>query len=67
MSQPSSDLVDFGAELQPGPEMQDPGMMAPPTPVRKQGFSIYTIMLILSFTFLTVATILLFINVGNFK
>ena len=66
MSQPSSDFGDFGAELPVSDEMQNSGFV-PQTPVRKQGFSIYTIMLILSFTFLTVATILLFINVGKFN
>lgn len=36
-------------------------------PVKKQGFSIYTVMLIMSFVFLTVAAILIFMELGRLK
>lgn len=38
---------------------------APPPAYRKQGFSIYSVMLILSFVFLLTAAILLFIDSGS--
>ena len=44
-----------------------PQQMAPPPPqYRKQDFSIYSIMLILSFLFLTIAAILFFIDAGKY-
>jgi hypothetical protein len=72
MSQASSDLDDpFGnALVETGAE--DQGMMtsaemAPPPPqYRKQGFSIYSVMLILSFVFLMTAAIMFFVNAGKF-
>jgi len=43
------------------------GSMAPPPPAyRKQGFSIYTVMLILSFVFLATAAIMFFIDAGKY-
>lgn len=64
MSQPSSDQPDFGEELVESPEMAAP---APPAPVyRKKGFTIYTVFLILSFSFLLIASILLYLNNGKF-
>ena len=36
-------------------------------PIKKQGFSIYTVMLIMSFVFLTVAAILIFMELGRLK
>lgn len=65
MSQPSSDLDNLGGDLQP--VEQEPQLAAPPAPVRKQGFTFYTVMMIMSFTFLTIATILLFIEVSKFN
>lgn len=41
-----------------------PTVPAPPA-YRKQGFSIYSVMLILSFVFLTTAAILFFIDAGS--
>ncbi len=42
--------------------------MVPQEPTyRKQGFSIYTVMLILSFVCLAAASILLLINVGKYN
>lgn len=35
-------------------------------PVMKQPFSIYTVLLILSFVFLTAAAIMFFMNAGNY-
>ncbi len=40
-----------------------PGNLPEPTKFRKQGFSIYSIMLILSFVFLVTAIVLLFMEV----
>ena len=48
-----------------GVEGQAPVPAAPN--YRKQGFSIYTVMLILSFVFLIVALILLFMEVDRFS
>ena len=47
-----------------GGEPQTPAAPAAPT-YRKQGFSIYTVMLILSFVFLITAMILLFMEVDR--
>ena len=68
MSQPNSDLEnDFvTAEV----SSEDDALIAqaaPPAPqYRKQGFSIYTMMLILSFLFLTTAGIMFYINTGSY-
>ena len=67
MSQPSSDLVDFGGELTEQQPAEVAEMSAPAPVYRKQGFSIYSVMLILSFVFLLVASIILFINVGKYN
>lgn len=68
MSQPSSDLNDPGLEFEtydPAVEGQMPE--APPAPVyRPQGFSIYTVMLIISFVCLLIATILFFNASGRY-
>ena len=47
----------------------DAGTVAsrPAAPVKKQGFSIYTVMLIMSFVFLTVAAILIFMELGRLQ
>ena len=65
-----------GGELSEIPMESDAGMMeggestAPQTPpapqYRKQGFGIYTMMLLLSFLFLLIATILFFVEAGKF-
>ena len=36
-------------------------------PIKKQGFSIYTVMLIMSFVFLTTAAIMAFIELGRLQ
>ena len=64
MSQPSSDFetgeVGF-EEAYDQPQVESPG---PPAAAqyRQRGFSIYTVMLILSFVFLMIAAIVLFIE-----
>ena len=55
-------LMDDGAEQSMVPESQ----IAPPPAYQKQGFSIYTVMLILSFVFLTIAAIMYFIDAGKY-
>lgn len=69
MSQPSSDLPDFGEEMVALPE-DGSQSMAPASPAvvyRKKGFTIYTVFLIMSFAFLLISAILLFLNAGNFQ
>ena len=68
MSQPSSDFEAgvTGAQFQEVGESAEPTPIAPKAPVyRKQGFSIYSVMLILSFVFLTAAAIVLFMQVDK--
>ncbi len=43
------------------------GVASKQAAVKKQGFSIYTVMLIMSFVFLTVAAILIFMELGRLK
>ena len=43
------------------------GVATKQPPIKKQGFSIYTVMLIMSFVFLTVAAILIFMELGRLK
>ncbi|MDG1873352.1 MAG: hypothetical protein P8J27_05550 [Mariniblastus sp.] len=73
MSQASSDLDDpfANATVEAGPEdgmiSEEPVGMAPPPPqYRKQDFSIYSILLILSFVFLMFAAIMFFIEAGKY-
>ena len=72
MSQPSSDLEfdapEFAESLDSSFEEDQPSVpAAPPAPrYRKQGFSIYTIMLILSFVCLLAGTILMFVEAGKY-
>ncbi len=69
MSQASSDFDDdFGGAMieADGDEGVEMPMVAPPPAYRKQGFSIYTVMLILSFVFLTIASIMFFIDAGKY-
>jgi hypothetical protein len=73
MSQASSDLDDpFGnavVEADAGGDygtMSEEGMVAPAPQYRKQGFSIYSVMLILSFVFLMASAIMFFVNAGKF-
>lgn len=62
MSQPSS--IDEPMFDQPGDDASQP-MLTEPTPqYKKQGFSVYTMMLLLSFLFLTTASILFFSYAG---
>ena len=76
MSPPNSEQIldesAFGdGELTPLEDSQIQAEAAEPivpAPVyRKQGFSIYTVMLILSFVFLLTAMIFLFIEAGRFQ
>lgn len=72
MSQANSDFADdiFG-DAMAGGGLEEQGMVAEP-PVepapkyRKQGFSIYSVMLILSFIFLTAAAIMFFIDAEKY-
>ena len=72
MSQANSDFGDdaFGdAVMDSGFEEQGLAPSEPVVPVtqyRKQGFSIYTVMLILSFVFLTTAAIMFFVDAGKY-
>ncbi len=79
MSPPNSDdlfgddggggaLIEMPADDDGGISMPAEPMAAPSTPsvVRKQSFSIYSMMLILSFLFLLVATILFFSDAGKY-
>ena len=72
MSQASSDFGDdaFGGEMIEAEFGAEEGMMpeqvAPAPRFRKQGFSIYTVMLLMSFAFLLIAAIMFFINAGKF-
>lgn len=68
MSQPSSDLDnDFVTAEVSSDDDALIAQAAPPSPqYRKQGFSIYTMMLILSFLFLTTAGIMFYINTGSY-
>lgn len=70
MSQPSSDLDDDFVTAGVSTDEGDPSLSgsAPPPPprYRKQGFSVYTMMLILSFLFLTTAAILFYVNIGSY-
>lgn len=68
MSLPSSENPFDGALVETS--FEDEGtmggeMMTAPQ-VRKQGFSIYSVMLILSFVFLLTAAIMFFVNAGKF-
>lgn len=72
MSQPNSDFdsPEFAATLESTfeEEPQAATPMAPPAPrYRKQGFSIYTIMLILSFLCLLAGMIMMFVEAGKYN
>ena len=77
MSLASSDFEEAGFEetgFDDGLEMPthsgaaEGDVVAPSEPnYRKQGFSIYTVMLILSFVFLLTAIVMLFMEVGRFS
>jgi hypothetical protein len=62
MSQPSS-FDDPGFD-QPGADASQPMLIEPAPQYRKQGFSVYTMLLLLSFLFLTTASILFFSYAG---
>ena len=73
MSQPNTDLEfdapEFAETLDSNFEEEQPSVpAAPPAPrYRKQGFSIYTIMLILSFACLLAGMILMFVDAGKYS
>ncbi len=70
MSLADSDLFDEGgfSEFSEPPTDEGQPTAPPPAPAyRKQGFSIYSVMLILSFVFLVTATVLLFQEVGRLQ
>lgn len=65
MSQPSSNFEEVGFEE----AYEQPAAIAtapPPPNYRQRGFSIYTVMLILSTVFLTAAAIVLFIEADKY-
>lgn len=65
MSQPSSEFEEVGFEE--ATEQTPAVQTAPPPPnYRQRGFSIYTVMLILSFVFLTAAAIVLFMEADKY-
>ncbi len=67
MSQPNSELGDFAGGMVEQPAVDATPMVPQEPTYRKQGFSIYTVMLILSFVCLAAASILLLINVGKYN
>ncbi len=74
MSQPSSDLDFDSPEFAESFEstLEDEGQaaisMAPPAPrYRKQGFSIYSVMLVLSFLCLLAGMIIMFVEAGKYN
>ena len=54
------DDVDYGDEVAGAPVVRGPNY-------RKKGFSIYTVMLILSFVMLTTAAIMFFVQLGRYQ
>ena len=71
MSQPNSDFdpsMPMAEFEEVGGEQEMPATSIPQAPIyRKQGFNIYSVMLILSFVFLTTAAIVLFMQLDKFK
>lgn len=72
MSQPNSDFdsPEFEETLEStfAEEPQAATTMAPPAPrYRKQGFGIYTIMLVLSFLCLLAGMIMMFVEAGKYN
>ncbi len=67
---------DFGGDDAFGDALLEPGVddssqapqpqLPPPPAYRKQGFSIYSVMLILSFVFLTTAAILFYMDAAKY-
>ena len=68
MSQANSDFDEFGGAIEyDGAQVPEDMPQVAPAPVyRKKGINIYTLMLILSFIFLTAGAILLFTNLGGY-
>lgn len=72
MSQANSDFGDgfddgiIESPVDDGMSMGDDAPTAPPVQYRKQEFNIYSIMLILSFVFLTTAAIIFYMNASKF-
>lgn len=75
MSQASSDFGDFGDPMEYDATAASTDMTAAEDfapapqgpPLRKKGFSIYTVMLIISFVMLLVAAIMFFSQIGRYK
>ncbi len=73
MSQANSEFEEVGFDdgldmsLTAETTGESPYTQNTPPNYRKQGFSIYTVMLIMSFVFLITSIILLFIEVGRFN
>lgn len=68
-SDPLFDSVEFGGPLQMPAEMPPPGVASTPQRTAQSevhGFTIYTVILILSFLMLTTAAILLFVDAGKY-
>lgn len=67
MSQVNSDFGEVVIDDPQSTEMSSEVVNQPPPPAyRKQGFSIYTVMLILSFCFCLAAAILFYINAETY-
>lgn len=70
MSQPSSDLEFDSPEFSETADFEEAQSAVPAAPAapryRKQGFSIYTVMLILSFACLLAGMILMFVEAGKY-
>ncbi len=58
---------DSGLEAQDWDDANAEGAIAKAAPIKKQGFSIFTVMLIMSFIFLTAAAIMIFMELGRLK
>lgn len=58
---------DSGLEAQDWDDANAEGGIAKAAPIKKQGFSIFTVMLIMSFIFLTAAAIMIFMELGRLK
>jgi hypothetical protein len=70
MSQANSDFGDFGDPMEydgQGAAEEMPAAPTPAAPILKKGFTIYSVMLIISFVMLLTAAIMLFSQIGSLK